>query len=516
MFLHLFQNYLESCFVTKPGHSREVLAMTIQGWITRAAGARRVVFVGQCIVGTVVIALLTTVGVIFHFNLSSSGLLFLLIVALMALFCGFWQATVISIVALACQVYYFVPPTYAWSVADSRNYVSLLVFECTALMVSRLSAREEKSSRESDRRRQDMERLYRLSRQTLTLDLNRVPGPKVLELIVEIFDVEAAAIFDADLVAIDTWGSWPADVKELARNTYLFDISQDDAMLRLSRRVLRLGTVPIGALLLRGKVTPLAMDAIASLAAITFDRYRSFANETRAEAAHQSEQLRTTVLDRLAHEFKTPLTAIRTASAGLLEIGDLSSMHADLAKLIEEESIALNDLTTRLLQTARLEPGEFDVNKEQVAIADVIEEVVAEQSGQVGDHAIEVSIHDRTLVTRGDRELLAAIVRQFVDNAAKYSYPGSKIGISAEQSASEIVIAVHNEGDPIRLQDREKIFERYYRCPESEHRAPGTGIGLSIARKAAEIHHGHVWVISDKQEGTTFFLSIQGLKGKNR
>jgi two-component system sensor histidine kinase KdpD len=104
-------------------------------------------------------------------------------------------------------------------------------------------------------------------------------------------------------------------------------------------------------------------------------------------------------------------------------------------------------------------------------------------------------------------------VRQFVDNAAKYSHPGSSIEISAKESASEILIAVHNDGPPIREQDRERIFERFYRCPDTKHQAPGTGIGLSIAKKAAEVHNGHVWVISDEQEGTTFFLSILGSKG---
>ncbi len=71
-----------------------------------------------------------------------------------------------------------------------------------------------------------------------------------------------------------------------------------------------------------------------------------------------------------------------------------------------------------------------------------------------------------------------------------------------------MVISVHNEGAPIRLEDRERIFERFYRCPETRDAAPGTGIGLSIARKAAEAHHGHVWVICGEGEGNTFLVSL--------
>jgi two-component system sensor histidine kinase KdpD len=252
------------------------------------------------------------------------------------------------------------------------------------------------------------------------------------------------------------------------------------------------------------------MDAIASLVSITLDRYRSFSNEMRAEAAHESEQLRTTVLDRLGHAFKTPLTAIRTASAGLVELGELSPLHAELAGLIEEQSILLNDLATRLLQTAELESEEISLHKENVTIVDLIENVVNEDNSLLAGRDLKVSISDKALATRGDRELLATILRQFVDNATKYSYAGTPIEITAEEFGSEVVIGVHNEGNPIPLQDRERIFERFYRSSEARQLAPGTGIGLSIAKKAAEAHHGHVWVISDKDAGTTFYFSVRG------
>jgi two-component system sensor histidine kinase KdpD len=67
---------------------------------------------------------------------------------------------------------------------------------------------------------------------------------------------------------------------------------------------------------------------------------------------------------------------------------------------------------------------------------------------------------------------------------------------------------VHNVGSTIRIEDRERIFERFYRSPELKDAVHGTGIGLSVVRNAAEAHHGHVWVISDYKEGTTFFLSL--------
>jgi two-component system sensor histidine kinase KdpD len=67
---------------------------------------------------------------------------------------------------------------------------------------------------------------------------------------------------------------------------------------------------------------------------------------------------------------------------------------------------------------------------------------------------------------------------------------------------------VHNFGSTIRIEDRERIFDRFYRAQDMIDSVPGTGIGLSVVRKAAEAHHGHVWVISDDKEGTTFFVSL--------
>jgi two-component system sensor histidine kinase KdpD len=100
------------------------------------------------------------------------------------------------------------------------------------------------------------------------------------------------------------------------------------------------------------------------------------------------------------------------------------------------------------------------------------------------------------------------ILTQYVDNARKYSTPGTPIMISARESHAEVLISVHNYGSTIRIEDRERVFDRFYRAADQRESASGTGIGLSVVRKAAEAHHGHVWVISSDKEGTTFFLSL--------
>jgi two-component system sensor histidine kinase KdpD len=272
--------------------------------------------------------------------------------------------------------------------------------------------------------------------------------------------------------------------------------------------VIRIGNKSIGAMAIRGEVDPLIVNSIASLAAIAYERQRSYEKEASAENAKQAEQLRVAVLDALAHAFKTPLTAICTASSGLLEMGTLDKTESELADLINEESINLNQLCTRLLQTAKLEASSVSLRTEPVIVSRLVKDVVAELSGTLKQHPIELSIEEQETPLQGDRELLTMILTQYLDNAAKYSAPDAPIDIAVRESDSELLLSVHNQGSLIQMQDRERIFERFYRSSDAKERAPGAGVGLSIVKKAAEAYHGHVWVTSAEQDGTTFFLSI--------
>ena len=121
-------------------------------------------------------------------------------------------------------------------------------------------------------------------------------------------------------------------------------------------------------------LTPLVVDSIATLTATALERARSFDKETRSEAARQTEQLRTAVLDGLAHAFKTPLTVILTCTSGLFEMKPLNPAQAELVGMIDQHSNRLNALTTHLLRMARLEPAEIRLRREELVVAQLIHE----------------------------------------------------------------------------------------------------------------------------------------------
>jgi two-component system sensor histidine kinase KdpD len=468
----------------------------------------RVKFIGESLAGCWVIALLGFSGYILHFNSAPVGFLFLLVVVSEAILCGFRQATIVSILACLCLDYFFYPPYLTLNIGDPQDWVALGTFELSALVVSRISSREQRSSHQAALHRTAMEQLYELSRSTLLINLHQPPGPQLAQLIRRIFLVEGVEIFDANSGSSDRAGDWAENEMDLAKECFLLLADNDDPVKGTSQRLLRVATNTLGAIAIRGKLDALVTDALASLAAIALDRCVSFENECRIDAAHQSERLRAAVLDSLAHAFKTPLTAIQTASSGLRELGSLNDPQTSLVSLIEEESNQLNDLCTRLLQTARLEAGQVSLGKEEIPIAKLVSKVIREQTDRMADHPIEVTMLDPDLIIEGDSELLSMALVQFLDNAAKYSYPGEPVRVAAWESHAEILMSVHNVGPTIPISDRERIFQRFYRSDGSKDMAAGTGIGLSAVKMTAEAHHGHVWVISDAQEGTTFFLSL--------
>lgn len=466
------------------------------------------------IVGAASVALITLVAFRLHLNLSTSGHLYLLAVVMASLAWGFREGSVTSVLAACCLNYFFVPPVLSWSVSDPQNWVALVAFLVTALTVSRLSTRVQAQANAEARQSVQVRKLYDLSRRILFLDRRRRTGSQVVALIQEIFEAESLALFDATLPHVDTTGPRAESLEQLARSAYFLDRALEDADAHTWAHVLRLGSKPIGAIALSGsELDPMAVAPIASLAAIALERTRSFEQESRAVAARETEQLRTAVLDALAHAFKTPLTAILTASSGLIEAGRLCSDDVELAALIDEQGEHLNRLTTELLQMARIDSKEVRIRRERVFVLTLMEDILTQYREQLLGRRVNLGDIDSQLEVFGDRAILTSALGQFIDNASRYSTPGTPISVAAEEQLGEVIIAIHNEGPAIRPADRERIFERFYRGEESRHRASGTGLGLSIAKKAAEAHNGRTWVVSEEQTGTTFFFALpQGIR----
>ncbi|HXS13817.1 MAG TPA: ATP-binding protein [Acidobacteriaceae bacterium] len=355
---------------------------------------------------------------------------------------------------------------------------------------------------------QEADKLCEFLHKATHVNPHRKPGQQLVDLVQSIFDVDGVAILDLDLREIYRTGEWFDDLEEILKSISLFETTSEDRETGLIRRVLRVGQLPIGAMLLRGENTAQAADAIAAIVSITFDRYHAFASESRSESARQTEQMRTMVLDSLAHAYKTPLTAIEAAGSGLAAMGNLTSAQSELVNLIEEQANFLKQLTNRLLRTARLQASDIVLQTETIAIGPLIDDVVASLREPLARFPVAIALSSEDIAVRGDRALVTALLTQYVDNASKYAQAGTKIMIEGVEKSDAVILSVRSIGPVIPPGDHERIFDRYFRSSHSASQASGTGIGLSVAKQAAQAHGGHVWVTSTAAGVTTFYASF--------
>jgi two-component system, OmpR family, sensor histidine kinase KdpD len=452
---------------------------------------------------------ITWIAYAFHFNLSSATSLHLLLVTILALQCGFVEASIISVLSVAYLDYFFTEPRFHFYMTDAHDWVALLTFEGVALVVSRLSNQIRQHAREAERSRSQVQKLYDLSQNLLLLDRQKPVEQQLTELIRSTFELRGVALWNAHDLQVSRSGDCGEITDDDVRSAYFMESASDDPQTATSRRVLRLGARSIGSLVLCGHgLDSASINATLSLTAIAIERARSLAAETSAEAARQSEQLRAAVLDGLAHAFKTPLTTIIGCSSGLLEMDTLPGTEQRLVTLIEQQAENLNDLTTRLLRTARMDKAELKLKREQIDLMELVESSIAAAAQELDGHTVDVLPAGKPCLVWGDLQLLQMAILQLFDNAAKYGSPNSSITIGVHEDAVEASISIRNEGSFIAHEEKDKIFQRFYRSPGSDHRASGTGIGLSVVKRITEAHHGRVWLDSEPHNGTTFFLAL--------
>jgi len=468
------------------------------------------------------VVLSTWLGYWLRIGLATTGSIYLVVVVVTAVYGGFWTATAISVVAVSCLNYFFVPPIFAFTVSSAEDKVALLVFEFTALVVSRLSDTANLRAAEASAERRDSERLYQAARRILLLDRSRDPGELLTSMIREAFELQAVALFDAPAGRAYSSGSGGLELEGRTREAHARGKTMFETGTSTWYCVLHVDARPIGGLALAAGspsgagISPMLAEALASLCAVALERYRSLERELRAEAIRQCEQLRGAMLDTLGHEFKTPVTTIWAASSGLLESGGLSAMQAELLTLVEEQSRKLNDLASRLLRTAKLDRADFNPKRKPVLLSDVVDSVLQDLEPRQLRERIRMTLPRKEVFALGDHSLLGAALTQLVDNALKYSTPGSAIHISFGGDDGEATVTVHNTGAVIQKVDRERIFERFFRAEHAEHGPTGTGLGLSIVKRIVEAHHGRVWADSDPERGTAFSIGLPVAVGATR
>jgi two-component system sensor histidine kinase KdpD len=442
-------------------------------------------------------------------NPTTVGFAYLLVVLLVASAWGFVEAFIVSIAATLAFNFFFLPPVGTLTIADPQNWVALFSFLATAIIASRLSAKAERRARDAIERQRDVERLYSFSRAILLIDAGE-PFPKQLaRQLVDIFELSAALLYDRRTGEIHRAG--PADFEGLddqLRDAALHGASFFDAGRERLITAVRLGAEPIASIALQGSRMPdSVLQGIANLVAIGLERARAQDLARQVEVARQSEQLRTTLIDAMAHELKTPLTSIKAATTSLLSGSDgPPESSRELLTIADEEADHLRELIDDSIEMARLDTAHIEVHLQLSRVQEMVREVVASMQREIAERPLEVACGEQLPEVELDRRLVTLAVKQLLDNALKYSPSGTPLRIQVSAADGVVAVEVTNGGPGIPAHEQERIFDRFYRSP-SVKQIPGSGLGLSIAHSIARAHEGELTVTSEPGQ-TTFRLIL--------
>ncbi len=236
----------------------------------------------------------------------------------------------------------------------------------------------------------------------------------------------------------------------------------------------------------------------------------AFEQASEAEALRRSEKLKSALLDAVTHDLRTPLTSIKASVTTLLSESPETSLdkesQREFLEIINEETDRLNDFIEGMVGIAKVEAGAVNLKKALSSVDEIISNAVERANLQLSHHRLEIDTPPELPVLTVDPASISQTIFTLLDNAAKYSPPGSRIRLSVHPtSAGKLRIVVEDQGQGIPKVDRDKVFDKFTRLGDQDIRSTesGLGLGLTIARGIIESQGGRIWI----EDGSRDFVT---------
>jgi two-component system sensor histidine kinase KdpD len=467
--------------------------------------------------GSVGVILLTALAFQTAMNLASAISLYLFLVVLQSLTGDFLSCLFIAALSATCLDFFFTEPLFSLYMSNPRSVLALVSFAFTSLVITKLVSQVRKESIAARMQKDRLDRLYQLSQELLHLEPETAAGHRLLEPFRRHFNVTAMCIFDAETTTLQMLGESEFGLADKTRDAYIRGIDVDEEKTRTSIRCLRFSGRLTGAIGFQGLPDAADTAALTALTAAFLERTTAFRKASAASAAAQAEVYRSAVLDALAHEFKTPLATILAAAGGLREAGPLEPAQLEMAETVESEAARLGSLTSRLLRMARLEKEDIKPRLELTDLSSLVSRIARQYGDRSPDRRIVTNL-DESAEVLADVELLSLALGQLVENACKYSEPGSTVGIRIQRKRDFVAVHVSNDGSSIPPNEHHLVFERFYRGVDARRSTSGSGLGLYVARKIALAHGGALELDTGgaTDGGVTFCLKLPSAKTEVR
>jgi two-component system sensor histidine kinase KdpD len=408
-----------------------------------------------------------------HIDVLSMAVVYQLLVLVVSAAWGLRAGLGTALASVLAINWFFVPPTHTFTISDSRGWISLAVFAVTAVITSRLTADARSRRRESETRRREAESLAGLAQTVLEQIGPGPPGPAVAAAAADALGVESCAFL------LD-----PAPAPRAARVTP----SADGFTVPLVGGGRPLGVMEVGPA--RHGVEPRwrrpgLVSAVAGLAAVALERGRLIETALEAEGLRRSDELKTALLRGVSHEFRTPLTAIRTAAHAVAE-DPAGPGSEDLLEAMALETGRLERLVDNLLDLSRLEAGALIARLDWCAPAEMAAGALEAAEPLLDGRHVEMDVPADLPLVRADAVLCERVLVNLLHNAARHGAP--PIRLVGRAVGGRVELAVRDGGPGLD----EAIAGREFEPFVAGGRTGGSGIGLALARGLARAQGGDV------------------------
>jgi two-component system, OmpR family, sensor histidine kinase KdpD len=476
------------------------------------------------------VALLLQAGVA---NPTTAALGFLVLVLVTATRARLRVAVVASVSAMLALNFFFLPPIGTFNIADPQNWAALFAFLAAAVIVSQLSAAAQARAREAVERRNELARLYDLSRDVLLTTESPNTLAALARHIARRFELERVAIC---LPAPAGWHVHQGGERDVSVDHEQLNVAlaRAGATLEFDARTrtygghlqvrgaageetslvpLRFGTRPIGLLAAPASVfDPGTLDAVAGFAAIAVERAQLLGERREAELLRQRADLASTLLASISHDLRTPLTVITVAINNLQNRNLGEEERLTQTRTAQAELERLSRLIRDILDMARIDAKALDVRHEWVAPADVIDAATANLGPLLDGRALKIHA-DASPLVRIEPRLTSTALSHLIENAMQYSPADRPIELRGWVESDGLHLTVTDHGPGLDPSELEHLFERFYRGRHAKDRSFGTGMGLAITRGLLAAAGGRVWG-ENVADGARFSIVVPALSQK--
>jgi two-component system, OmpR family, sensor histidine kinase KdpD len=407
--------------------------------------------------------------------------------------------------------FFFVPPVFEFLGFAPENAITFFGLLVVSIIMSTLVARERSLARSAQRRAEQVTQLYEFSRDLSTA----VDMLSVLDTIIHhvrrTFDREMIVLLpkNDELVLSASSNDDTLDSSEVTAAEWAYQQGrpagyQTGTFSYASYRYFPLetsrGIIGVMGVRLSGEKPELHAEQVRLLSTYVTKAASSVERALLAEEASQSEILRATeklqtaLLNSISHDLRTPLASVTGVLSSLRMDDDFldTETRRELVETALGEAERLNRLVGNLLDMTRLESGAMRLSLQPCDIQDVIGSALNSLGQRIEGHQVQVEIPPSLPLVPLDYVLVAQVMINLLDNAAKYSPESGQIEIQAFQSETMITVEVADQGPGIPEEDLRRIFEKFYRVKRFEN-VVGTGLGLSICKGIIEVHGGKIW-----------------------